>query len=74
MSTPTQRTFKDEILSDAMAAILRTKTPAERLAIAFRMWSFARQMVLRIAHAKHPEWSEAELEHYVARRMSHGAV
>ncbi len=74
MSTPTKRTFTDEILSDEMAAILRTKTPAERLAIAFGMWSFASQMVRRIAQAEHPEWSEAELERYVARRMSHGAV
>jgi hypothetical protein len=57
-----------------MAAILRSKTPAERLAIAFRMWSFARNMIRCIVAREHPEWSEAEVAREVARRMSHGAV
>jgi hypothetical protein len=74
MSTTTQRTFKDEILSDSMAVILRARTPAERLAIAFRMWAFARQLVRRTAQAEHPEWGDATLERHVAQRMSHGTV
>ncbi|MGF1583050.1 MAG: hypothetical protein ACFCD0_27335 [Gemmataceae bacterium] len=69
-----KRTFTDEILSKDMAAILRTKTPAERLAIAFRMWSFARKMIRQTAEVQHPEWTDAELDRHVARRMSHGAV
>ena len=73
METPPRR-FTDEILSDEMAAILRTKTPAQRLAIAFGMWQFARQMIERTARAEHPEWTEAELRRHVAWRMSHGAV
>ena len=69
-----QRTFTDEVLDDRMAAILRTKTPAERLAIAFGMWSFAREMIRLNTRRQHPEWSEAEVGQHVARRMSHGAV
>jgi hypothetical protein len=69
-----KRTFTDEVLSDEMAAILRAKTPAERLQIAFSMWSFAQQMIRRTARGEHPEWSEAELECHVAHRMSYGAA
>jgi Rv0078B-related antitoxin len=64
------RTFTDEVLDDAMAAILRQKTPAERLAIAFRMWAFAQQMVRETLRREHPEWDDAELRRQVARRMS----
>lgn len=68
-----QRRFTDEVLSDEMAAILRAKSPAERLAIANGMWRSARQLIEHTARAKHPEWSDAELRAHVAHRMSHGA-
>lgn len=67
------RRFGDEILSDDLAAILRAKTPAERLAMAFAMWQFACGLIERTARFEHPEWSEAELRAHVAERMSHGA-
>lgn len=70
---PVQRIFADELLSDDMAAVLRSKSPAERLAISFRMWRFARDLIERTARAEHPEWSEPELQRHVAGRMSHGA-
>jgi hypothetical protein len=73
METPPRR-FTDEVLSDEMAAILRSKTPAERLAIVFGMWRFARDLIERTSRAQHPEWTEEELRQHVARRMSHGAV
>jgi hypothetical protein len=72
--TPTPRTFTDDVLDDSMAAILRAKTPAERLAIAFGMWRFARDLMLRTTAAQHPLWSPAEVARHVARRMSHGAI
>jgi len=56
-----------------MAAILREKTPAERLAIAWGMWRFAQDLITRAARAEHPEWPEEELQRHVASRMSHGA-
>ena len=68
-----RRTFTDEVLSDSLAAILRTKTPAERLAMALGSWRFLRDLIRRTAAQQHPEWSEAELDRHVARRMSHGA-
>lgn len=74
MSATTQRRFTDEILSDEMAAVLRAKTPAERLAIAFGMWRFARQLIERTARTQHPEWNDADVQSQVSRRMSHGAV
>ncbi len=70
----TRRTFTDEVLDDRMAEILRAKTPAERLAIACRMWDFARQLIGDGIRTQHPEWSEAEVQRQIARRMSHGAV
>jgi hypothetical protein len=69
-----RRTFTDEVLSDEMAEILRAKTPAERLAIAFDMWSFAQQLIRRTARFQHPEWTDKELDRHVASRMSNGAV
>lgn len=35
----------EDRLDDAMVAILREKTPTERLAIAFGMWRSARRMI-----------------------------
>ncbi len=63
-----------EVLSDRMAAVLREKSPAERLSIAHGMWKHARQMILSILRAEHPEWSEEEINQETARRLSHGAV
>jgi hypothetical protein len=68
------RAFRDEILDDAMAAILRSKTPTERLAIAFRLWKFARKLMRETLRHEHPDWDEATLRHHIAQRMPHGAV
>jgi hypothetical protein len=67
-------TFADDVLDDAMAAVLRTKTPAERLEIAFRLWAFARDTIRETLRRGHPDWTEAHLTRQVARRMSHGAI
>lgn len=68
------RKFTDEIVSHEMAAILRAKTPAERMKIVFGMWDFAKSMVIQSTRAAHPEWTDLEVQRHVARRMSHGAV
>ena len=70
---PAPRRFADEVLSDDMAAILRAKTPAERLAMAFEMWRFAGELIERTARRRRPEWTDAEMRAHVVRRMSHGA-
>ncbi len=56
-----------------MAAVLRAKSPAERLAIGFGMWSSARRMLRAHLRHEHPEWSAAELDRVVARRLADGS-
>jgi hypothetical protein len=63
-----------EVVCDAVAAILRKKTEAERLAIAFRMWDFARDTLLCAVRSEHPEWQDQRVKREVAKRISHGAV
>jgi hypothetical protein len=62
-----------EIVDDRVVEILRSKTPAQRLAIADGMWSFAREMIRAIMSREHADWSKDEIDREVARRMSHGA-
>lgn len=63
-----------EVMDQAMADVLRRKTPAERLAIASGMWESTRTMLLTQLAERHPDWSHAQVEREVARRMSHGAL
>lgn len=68
-----RRGTKIEVVDDDMAAILREKTSAERLEIAFGMWRFARDTLRRVVAVEHPEWSADQLQREVARRLLHGA-
>ena len=63
-----------EVVSDVVAAILRKKTTAERLQLAFDMWDFARDFITLTLKREHPDWDEKQVRREVARRMSHGAV
>ncbi len=63
-----------EILDDAMAAVLRAKSPAERLAIANGMWRSARRIIEAVLRAEQPDWTDEQIRREVARRMSHGAA
>ena len=63
-----------EIMDDAMADKLRQKTAAERLRIAGRLWKSARVIVRGAIRTEHPDWTEAQVNHEIARRMSHGVV
>ncbi len=55
-----------------MAAILRQKTEAERLQIAWGMWKSARDMLRNLLRAQHSGWSNSQVEREVARRLAHG--
>lgn len=63
-----------ECVDDVMAEILRKKTGAERLKIAFGMFSSARRMLLAYLRAENPDWTEEQVNREAARRLSHGAV
>jgi hypothetical protein len=63
-----------EMVDDAMAAILRQKTPAQRLAIADGLWRSARRILRAQLKKDHPNWTDEQINCELARRMSHGAV
>jgi hypothetical protein len=63
-----------EVMDEAMAEILRRKTPAERLAIGFGLWRSAQKILRGQLASLHPEWDVRRLDQEVARRLSHGAV
>ncbi|WP_254507159.1 hypothetical protein [Anatilimnocola floriformis] len=60
-----------EVVDDEMAEVLRQKTPAQRLQIAFGMWQFVRNTLRRQLASANPAWTEEEVCHEVARRMLH---
>ena len=61
-----------EVVDSDMAAILRQKTEAERLQIAWGMWRSARDMLLHLLRTEHRNWSESAIRQEVARRLAHG--
>jgi hypothetical protein len=63
-----------EVVDEAVAAILRQKTGAQRLEIASRMFASARRMLIHHLRSIHPEWNDLQIEREAARRLSHGAV
>lgn len=63
-----------EVVDEEIAEILKKKTPAERLRIAFNLWEMAHQMMTHHLKFLHPEWEEKKIRREVASRMSHGAV
>jgi hypothetical protein len=68
------RVLRIEMIDDQMAAILRAKSPAERLAIAHGMWAHAENMLCQILKQTGPVAPEAGIRLQVVRRLSHGAV
>jgi len=63
-----------EIMDDAMAEVFRGKTPDEKLAMLDGMWRMARNLIRDKLRQDHPEWSEDQVAHETARRMSRGAL
>ena len=59
------------VVSDAVAAILRNLTPAERLERAFRLIDRVRETLSNAVKNEHPEWPERQVRREVARRFSH---
>lgn len=59
-----------EMVSEEMAAILRQKTGAERLEIAFGMIRSARAMIENHLRSQHPDWEEAKIQQEASRRIA----
>ncbi|HEX4955344.1 MAG TPA: hypothetical protein VF017_18290 [Thermoanaerobaculia bacterium] len=59
-----------EVVDEDMAAILRHKTPAERLAIADGLFRSAQLLLSGYLRTQHPDWDEESLGREVARRIS----
>jgi hypothetical protein len=58
-----------EQLDEAMVAMLRRKTPEQRLAASFDMWRFASDRLNCMLRAEHPNWSDEQLRAEFRRRM-----
>jgi len=63
-----------EVVDDAVADILRQKTPGERIRIGLNLWTSARNMLRVHLRRTHPEWSAEVIEKEVIRRLSGGVV
>lgn len=61
-----------EVLDQAMAEVLRQKTPAQRLQIGFALWDSTKGMLTAHLSAEHPDWTQECIGQEVARRLSHG--
>jgi len=61
-----------EVVDDAVAEILRAKTPAERIALALEAGETARAMLIAQIRARHPDWADAQVQAEVARRWARG--
>jgi hypothetical protein len=63
-----------EVVDDAMAEVLKRKTPAERISIGLTMWISARDMLTVYLKKTHPEWNSDAIKREVVRRLSRGAI
>ncbi len=61
-----------EAVDPDMAAILRSKTEAERLQIGWRMWRSARDMLRNLIRSEHRDWPEAAVRREAAGRLAGG--
>ena len=63
-----------EVLDNQMVAVLKAKTPQQRLAIAFSMWQSAKKQLTHYLRVQHIDWDEERIHREVIRRLSHGAI
>lgn len=63
-----------EMIDDAMAEILRNKTEVEHLRKAMGMCKSARVLLRGAIETEHSDWTDTQVNHEIANRISHGAV
>ncbi len=57
-----------EIVDDEMAAVLRGKTPVERLRVAFGLWTSTKNMLERLLRSQHPDWDDRTVKAEAAKK------
>lgn len=62
-----------EVVDREMADVLRTKTPAERLAISYGLWRHADRTLRACLRAQHSDWTSDQIDHEAARRLASGS-
>ena len=68
-----QDTAFTDLPDEAMILVYRSKTPHQRLEIAFSLWTFARTLVKSGLKTQHPDWPETKIEEEASLRMLHAA-
>ena len=63
-----------EVLDHDIILILKSKTPAERLAMAFASHRMVRLRLAGHFRTLHPEWTVEQIDEAVARRLLSGTV
>ena len=63
-----------EAVENKTAEILKKKTPAERLEIAFGLWRSTAKFLFFCVKSLHPDWNEKRIRREVVRRLSRGAI
>lgn len=61
-----------EVVDDAVAALLKTKSGPERLCMVWDAWSFFEKRISAHLKSMHPEWSEKQIQKEIVRRVSYG--
>lgn len=59
-----------EVIDDTVAAILRAKSPDERLAMAFECHEMGRAILRTQIASAHSDWTPKQIQAEVARRMA----
>jgi hypothetical protein len=72
MSKRTMDPRRIEVVDEAVAEILRRKTPAEKIEMAFGCSRLIRQVIEGRIRSLHPGWTDEEVAKEVSRRISSG--
>jgi hypothetical protein len=61
-----------EVVDPVMARILRSKTTEQRIAMVFACNRTMRSILHGALETQHPDWTEAQIQREIARRMLGG--
>jgi hypothetical protein len=62
-----------EVVDDEVAAVLRSKTHAQRVEMVFQAGALARTLMEAGARSRHPDWDLDKIRREVARLWLHGS-